>query len=72
MTVSRREYPHHTREQVTGCLDDALSILNELGVEGKLAEVALPKLMELLSAKQIEIVADAHPLAGIGLAPRVQ
>ncbi len=51
--VGRREYPHHSREQIVGYLRDAESIVGELELDAELLVPAFLKAVDLLAAKQI-------------------
>lgn len=60
LPVGRREYPHHTPEQVRGYLIEALAILAELELTDDLRPLAFSKAVDLLAAKQI-LVEQAQP-----------
>lgn len=60
INVGRREYPHHSPEQVRGYLIEALAIVSELELDDELRRIAFTKAVDLLSAKQI-IMEQAQP-----------
>lgn len=67
----RTETPHHSREQVTGYLDDAHAIVDELGIPDELRGIAYAKAIDLLAAKHIAIE-QPYPLAGVpGILPHL-
>lgn len=68
--MRRVEHHHHTAEQVTGYLDEALSIVGALGVSDELLVPAFTKAVELLSAKTIEVEQFAGPLEHLAIPNR--
>lgn len=51
--MRRQEFPHHTREQIVGYLDDAVGIVAEVEPPAELREAAFTQAVALLAAKQI-------------------
>lgn len=67
MSMQKSEYPHNSREQVLGYLDDALSVVAELDPPAWARELVLEKAIDLLAAKQVvlEQVGLGLGLAGV-------
>jgi hypothetical protein len=57
--VQRIEVQHNTPEQVRDYLADARRMVDELQVPPELREVAFTKAIDLLAAKNIQVVAPA-------------
>lgn len=69
MSLGRTEHRHHTDEQIHDAIRFGLATLEELEVPEHLEELVLGKVIDLRSAKQIELQA-AMPLGGAMAIPR--
>lgn len=66
--MNRREYAHHTRDQIVGYLRDAVAIVDEADLPPDLTEAAFTETIKLLASKQI-FMEEVRPGLGTIVAP---